>query len=282
MNCPICSSEKLEFYASTPQGVRFYLCAKCELLVQENYESLENSPDYGKEKFSSHSDFGFLNRYIGSGKILSRFKRAAYNADFLKKNLENILNDTVSILDIGGGTGENLYHLKHEPSLNVHRAFLVERSDIDRDVAEALYQLDTFNKLDNLQRERFDIITLHHVLEHIPDPKQFLHDLSSLLKPHGYLFLTLPDSFTWLNRWRKSKCAWLIPDHLILYSPAAAQKILREYGFTLTAEKRTFLESPLTFSHAAGLFVRAWKKRKLFPDRLEDGFAQIYQKTDEI
>lgn len=39
----------------------------------------------------------------------------------------------------------------------------------------------------------FDIITHHHVLEHVPDPVVFLYDLAGRLSENGLMFLAVPD-----------------------------------------------------------------------------------------
>lgn len=42
--------------------------------------------------------------------------------------------------------------------------------------------------------EEFDMVMLHDVLEHIHDsPRELLNDLVSLVKPNGYLFITVPN-----------------------------------------------------------------------------------------
>jgi len=39
----------------------------------------------------------------------------------------------------------------------------------------------------------FDVITLFHVLEHLPDPKKTIQDLYDKLKPGGLLFIEVPN-----------------------------------------------------------------------------------------
>jgi SAM-dependent methyltransferase len=41
--------------------------------------------------------------------------------------------------------------------------------------------------------ERFDLVVANHVIEHIPDVITWLHDLGSLLKAGGSVFLSVPD-----------------------------------------------------------------------------------------
>ena len=44
---------------------------------------------------------------------------------------------------------------------------------------------------------RFDLIVLHHVLEHLPDPMQTLRDCARHLAPQGRLVLEVPNLGGW-------------------------------------------------------------------------------------
>jgi 2-polyprenyl-3-methyl-5-hydroxy-6-metoxy-1,4-benzoquinol methylase len=64
-------------------------------------------------------------------------------------------------------------------------------------------ELANINLVDSIENQSFsdafgdgfDMIMLHHVLEHIHDsPRQLLNDLISLLKPGGIIFLTVPNA----------------------------------------------------------------------------------------
>jgi SAM-dependent methyltransferase len=45
------------------------------------------------------------------------------------------------------------------------------------------------------EKESFEMVMLHDVLEHLHDsPRELLHDLVALIKPDGYLFITVPNA----------------------------------------------------------------------------------------
>lgn len=44
------------------------------------------------------------------------------------------------------------------------------------------------------QNKNYDLITAFHVVEHLPDPRTTLKELSSLLSPEGYLIIEVPSS----------------------------------------------------------------------------------------
>ena len=85
---------------------------------------------------------------------------------------------------------------------------------------------------DGASHESFDVITLSHVIEHVPDPIDVLTRAHALLRPGGRLWLAAPnlDSFgrRWFGRhWRGLEA----PRHLVLFGPKAMETALRRSGF---------------------------------------------------
>jgi len=281
MKCPICDNRNLVFFLRKKQ-LKFFMCRECKVIVQENFESKENSPDYGKEAILHHYDFPFISRYIGGGKILARFKRARYNTDFLLRHFMqmNCTDDGSAdsgVLDVGGGTGENLYVLKHTSVFEKTDCVLMERSRIDRDIAGSLYGLNVVADFSDIAQKKFRIITIHHVLEHISTPHKFINAVKVHLAGNGFIFLTMPDPFAWYPRLRKAKWVWFNEDHFILYSVSACEKLFRQHGFQLIAQERYFLGGP--FSHIWGIrtILSCAIRNRPLPGVLQDGYTQIYQ-----
>ena len=281
MKCPICDSRNLGLFLRKKQ-LEFFICRECKVIVQQDFESKENSPDYGKETILHHYDFPFISRYIGGGKILARFKRAQYNADFLLRHFMrmNYTDDgsvDSGVLDVGGGTGENLYVLKHASVFEKTDCVLMERSRIDRSVAGSLYGLNVVADFSDIAQKKFRVVAIHHVLEHIATPHKFIDAVKVHLADNGLVFLTMPDPFAWYPRLRKAKWASFNEDHFILYSVSACEKLFRQHGFKLIAQKRYFLEA--SFSHLRGMraLLSYIVRCRSLPRVLQDGYAQIYQ-----
>lgn len=281
MKCPICDSRNLGFFLRKKR-LKFFICRECRVIVQEDFEKKENSLDYGKETILHHYDFPFISKYIGGGKILGRFKRAQYNADFLLRHFMRI-NYTEDgsadsgVLDVGGGTGENLYVLKHTSVFEKTDCVLMERSRIDRAVACSLYGLNVVEDFSDIAQKKFRVVAIHHVLEHISTPHKFIDAVKAHLADNGFIFLTMPDPFVWYPQLRKAKWTSFNENHFILYSVSACEKLFRQHGFKLIAQQRYFLEVP---------FSRLWGMRALLSYAarcrslsrvLQDGYAQIYQ-----
>ena len=281
MNCPICSNKEPSFFLSK-DGLKFFICSKCRVIFQENYEIKENSSDYGKENILNHYDYRFLTRYIGGGKILERFRKAQYNEGFLTKYFEQIDyvgdgSSDLGVLDVGGGTGENLHALKNTSVFKDKKCVLMERSRIDRDIGEVLYGLDVVADFSELAHERFPVITIHHVLEHIPNPNEFISMLKKHLSGNGFVFLTTPDPFAWYPKLRRAKWGWFMGNHLVLYSMSACRQLFEQHGFELVAEKKYFLYQPFSITYTVLSTLFSVVRNHSLPRVLQDAYAQIYQ-----
>lgn len=99
------------------------------------------------------------------------------------------------ILDIGCSTGILLQHLK------IHyqaQAFGVEPGKLYRQYAQSL-GLEIYSSLEELElagRSPFTLISMMHVLEHLPNPLEYLRNLREKhLDPKGWLLLEVPNLF---------------------------------------------------------------------------------------
>jgi 2-polyprenyl-3-methyl-5-hydroxy-6-metoxy-1,4-benzoquinol methylase len=79
-----------------------------------------------------------------------------------------------------------------------------------------------------------DIITLWHVLEHIDNPLQMLHQAHGVLKPSGYLIISVPN----INSLQSVLCRdkWFhldVPRHRWHFTPETLSLMLGHCGFTI-------------------------------------------------
>jgi ubiquinone/menaquinone biosynthesis C-methylase UbiE len=80
-----------------------------------------------------------------------------------------------------------------------------------------------------------DIVMFHQVLEHIPEAERALQQIHRILKPEGWLMLSVPNEGSWLKQ--QVQYRWLEPhalatsDHVNFYTPATLKTALEAAGF---------------------------------------------------
>lgn len=75
----------------------------------------------------------------------------------------------------------------------------------------------------------FDFVTLFDVLEHAPEPAAFLSEIRRLLKPGGYLAVTLPNALRPLP-WGREEHDYP-PHHFTRWTPQVLKQFLTDSGF---------------------------------------------------
>jgi SAM-dependent methyltransferase len=83
----------------------------------------------------------------------------------------------------------------------------------------------------------FDFIVAWDVLEHLAAATRQMERLHTLLKPGGRLYLTVPNSASWVARLSGAKWNMLLLEHLWYFNPATLTRFLGRCGFTIDTIK---------------------------------------------
>jgi 2-polyprenyl-3-methyl-5-hydroxy-6-metoxy-1,4-benzoquinol methylase len=98
--------------------------------------------------------------------------------------------------------------------------------------------------------ETFDVVSFFEVLEHQDNPTGFLAQVRRLLKPGGYIALSVPNR----NRWQKGlDVTDLPPNHLTRWSPEVLTAFLRREGFEILSLR----EEPISLRRTASMLSAA-------------------------
>jgi SAM-dependent methyltransferase len=133
------------------------------------------------------------------------------------------------LLDIGCNEGRGLKIY----SRNGFEAEGLELNETAAKVARrAGFTVHTCDLKDFRSRRPYDVVVLSNVLEHSLDPKQMLMDVGRLLKPGGHVWISCPNSRSWLRQaFGSSWIHWHIPFHISHFSAKTMQNVMSQSGF---------------------------------------------------
>jgi len=94
-----------------------------------------------------------------------------------------------------------------------------------------------------------DLVTMYHVVEHLPDPALYLRAAGDLLRPGGALIVQVPDRDCWEASLLGIHWTGLdVPRHLHVFRTSDLCRLVRSCGFEVVREKHFSLRD-----HPAGL-----------------------------
>lgn len=203
-----------------------------ELLIDEDLQLLKTHPQ---------PELSVLGKYYESDDYISHTdaKRSVFEKMYhlvksysLKKKV-GIINsyhpEKGALLDIGAGTGDFLAIAKDsgwkitgiEPNENAKKLAVSKGVLFEKDI-------------ESIDNQLFDVITMWHVLEHVPDVTHQIKELKRLLKPNGTIIIAVPNykSFD-AEYYGKFWAAYDVPRHLWHFSKTSIEKLVSRENMKL-------------------------------------------------
>jgi 2-polyprenyl-3-methyl-5-hydroxy-6-metoxy-1,4-benzoquinol methylase len=206
-------------YSVSKETFDLYHDEELDMLITSPQPSLENLGKYYESvDYISHTD-----------SKRSLFEKAYHFVKSIAlKNKLDLINslqpDKGRILDIGAGTGDFLSVAKQ----NGWQTIGVEPSDKAKAIAKNK-GVSFVEKTTELENQSFDVISMWHVLEHVPNLDEQIKELKRLLKPNGTLIIAVPnfksfDAKHYGNFW----AAYDVPIHFWHFSKMAIQSLFQK------------------------------------------------------
>ena len=246
--CIICQNKtgNIEYRLKEMQlGLRewfnYQLCAQCGSMqieaVPENLAKYYPNKNYysfntqikntklsyiaiAKAKFLIYNQFNLIGALMSIGYKMPNYYQWV-------KNSQTAFNDR--ILDVGSGNGALL--------ISLHKIGFTNLSGIDPFIDNDInYGGIKILKKDLLQENNtFDLIMMHHSLEHMHNPIEVLQKAHSLLSKDGRLLVRIPimDNYGWKTYgtdWSQLDA----PRHLFIPSEKGMRNLALQAGFTIT------------------------------------------------
>jgi 2-polyprenyl-3-methyl-5-hydroxy-6-metoxy-1,4-benzoquinol methylase len=242
-NCPNCSSGNISFYLSVKDhsvsGETFdiWQCKACSLKFTQDIPEPENiGRYYQSQDYISHTDTkeGLVNNLYHKVRsfTLGQKRKLVQSKSGMK---------TGKILDIGCGTGAFLNEMKD----NGWNITGIEQDEATRQRAFQNYKISasTPSALFSLT-QKFDAITMWHVLEHVHQLHDYIRECKRLLTDNGVLIIAVPNHTSGdAEHYKDSWAAWDVPRHLYHFSPESMKALMHLHGFKIEEMKPMWFDS---------------------------------------
>jgi 2-polyprenyl-3-methyl-5-hydroxy-6-metoxy-1,4-benzoquinol methylase len=245
MKCAICYNEDnnrafiiKEMMFGLRDEFKYFECAKCgcfqidkipdsmDRYYPDDYYSL-NQPDGGELKISYFKmlQFDHLSGYKPSA--LGALASYQYNPKKYKwfKNLK-LKDKSKKILDIGSGSGELLKQLFKvgftnltgiDPYIKMNKIYNKHLRNLKTTIFEV--------------EGAYDIIMMHHSLEHLPDQGDVISRIDKLLLPGGQLLIRIPvTSDVLFQKYGVNLVSLDAPRHFFIHSIKSIELLLENQG----------------------------------------------------
>lgn len=246
--CRICNSDalhELDNYRNLPRvtsdcrpwkaGGRLGVCHNCGA-VQKLIDAVwTNEINQIYETYDIYHQSGGKEQVIFTAQGTSRPRSVS-----LLAHLEKILDlpRQANVLDFGCGRGAALTTFSsHHPQWKLFGAELSAQNLSLLKTIPGFVDLFTCTPAEIPMR--FELITLFHVLEHVLDPVETLHDLYGRLSNTGAFFVQVPDG-------AKNPYDLVIADHLLHFSVGTLRSAARRAGCDIVELSDTVLPKELT------------------------------------
>ncbi|WP_242921654.1 class I SAM-dependent methyltransferase [Pontibacter liquoris] len=230
-HCPVCGKNEFKnFLVVTDNSVskESFVLVECENC---SFKFTNPRPDaasigayYESEDYISHSNTksGIINRaYHVVRSITTKQKVELINRHAAGKG---------SVLDYGCGTGVFLAACKKD-GWEVRG---IEPNERARQVATAETGENIAASLEDLSGEKFDVITLWHVLEHVHTLNETVDALIASLQDNGTLIIAVPNADSHdAKEYRENWAAYDVPRHLYHFTQPTMKRFLKKHRMVL-------------------------------------------------
>jgi 2-polyprenyl-3-methyl-5-hydroxy-6-metoxy-1,4-benzoquinol methylase len=233
--CPVCDGRAFlpfitaQDYSISRETFPIIRCTDCGLLI--------TTPRPSNDKLASYYSSPVYTSHVNTAKTI--FDKIYFSArQFTLKWKLSLLENTIpassqkNLLDFGCGTGEFLKVAK----TNGWSTIGMEPSPFARQQADTTIAQDIKASTQEVTRhnQRFNAITLWHVLEHVENLNETLKTLKDLLEQSGIIFIAVPnhnsrDSAHYKQYW----AGYDVPRHLWHFNTKSMKRLLENHALTL-------------------------------------------------
>jgi 2-polyprenyl-3-methyl-5-hydroxy-6-metoxy-1,4-benzoquinol methylase len=257
-SCPICTTEmKFKFatkdYLVTGESFDIVECEACSIRTTTPFPDKKIIGNYySSDDYISHDDkvSGIFDSIYGLVRTYQLNKKKKLIGKYFNKS-------NGKILDIGCGAGDFLQYMK-ENHWNING---VDTSNKARKIAKKKLNIKVMDPKDWINnKEKYDVITCWHSLEHVHEPWVYLDKIKKSLTLDGFLIVALPNyQSTDAKIYKEFWAAYDTPRHLYHFTIKSMNKTIKPHGLNIESIYRMnfdpFYVSMLSAKHMGKSFM---------------------------
>ena len=257
-SCPICTTEmKFKFvtkdYLVTGESFDIVECEACSIRTTTPFPDKKIIGNYySSDDYISHDDkvSGIFDSIYGLVRTYQLNKKKKLIGKYFNKS-------NGKILDIGCGAGDFLQYMK-ENHWNING---VDTSNKARKIANKKLNIKVMDPKDWINnKEKYDVITCWHSLEHVHEPWVYLDKIKKSLTQDGFLIVALPNyQSTDAKIYKEFWAAYDTPRHLYHFTIKSMNKTIKPHGLNIESIYRMnfdpFYVSMLSAKHMGKSFM---------------------------
>lgn len=262
MHCIICKTTDLKQISIKKINRTGYRCKACAFVFLWPQPTQKEIEDIYKESY--YKSWGV---FTGEEKPETARLKKGTSDRYLKRVI--IHRRSGKLLDIGSAFG----YLMEVAQGYGFDAYGVELSHFSSTIAKKRFGSKVFEgKLEDSRfpNAHFDVITMFDLIEHIPQPLEFMKEVKRIIKPGGVIAITTPDT-------RSFSCKLLGYDgwfhwkfeHLGYFNEKSISKLAQHTGFRLVEKKRAY--KTMSFQYLFDQF-------KMFPHPIFSPLMHLFSK----
>ena len=190
----------------------------------QNYEILQTTPQpKNLDRYYNHPNY--ISHKVKGRSLFFTFYALLrqLNHNYKIKLIHKHISTKGMLLDFGAGTGSFVGFAQkkgwdakgYEPNTNAHSP----KASYVKEWIKACY---------------YNAITAWHVIEHLPNPKAFLHQAHDSLQKGGKMFVALPNCKSWdAKKYGTQWAGYDVPRHLWHFSPKGFIDLSEDCGFVV-------------------------------------------------
>lgn len=195
-----------------------------ELLLNEELGLLKTHPQPSAENLGRYYESDdYISHTDGKRSLFEKLYHAVKQKALRDKIslIQDFKPSKGNLLDIGAGTGDFLIEAKKSGWVTTG----IEPSDKAKSIAKQKGVVFS-EALSAIQNHSQDVITMWHVLEHVPDVEAQIKELKRILKPDGVLIVAVPNFNSYdAKHYGAYWAAYDVPRHLWHFSKTAIKKL---------------------------------------------------------